>query len=123
MRSKRSQTMENIVSLPDVPTLILNSNDTFEADVTLLAQTLMDFLDHTIDVWQPYTDRPLTREDARQIAQNVSGFFRILREWAEEERTAAASVACAPDMDSMKNHKFEASSQKKRRRKTAAARV
>jgi hypothetical protein len=83
----------------------------------------MDFLEHTIDVWQPYTDRPLTREDAREIAQNVTGFFRILREWAEEERTAATSVACASDTDGMKNHKFEASCRKKRRRKTAAARV
>ena len=83
----------------------------------------MDFLDHTIDVWQPYTDRPLTREDAREIAQNVTGFFRILREWAEEERTAATSAACASEADGKKNYKFEASSQKKRRRKTATARV
>ena len=52
----------------------------------------MDFLDQTIAVWQPYTDRHLTREDAREIAHNVAGFFRVLREWAEEEKRSAASA-------------------------------
>ena len=51
----------------------------------------MDFLDQTIAVWQPYADQPLTREDAREIAHNVVGFFRVLREWAEEEKRSAAS--------------------------------
>jgi len=51
-----------------------------------------DFLDQTIAVWQPYADRSLTREDAREIAHNVVGFFRILREWAEEERRSTASA-------------------------------
>jgi hypothetical protein len=83
----------------------------------------MDFLDHTIDVWQPYTDRPLTREDAREIAQNVTGFFRILREWAEEERTAATSAPCVSVTDDVKNHRVLASSQRKRCRKKAVARV
>ena len=50
----------------------------------------MDYLDQTIAVWQPYTDRPLTREDAREITHNVVGFFRVLREWADEERTSFA---------------------------------
>jgi hypothetical protein len=55
----------------------------------------MDFLDQTIAVWQPYADRPLTREDAREIAHNVVGFFRVLREWAEEEKRSAASADSA----------------------------
>lgn len=48
----------------------------------------MDFLDHTITTWQPYADRPLTRENAREIAHNVVGFFRVLREWADDERVS-----------------------------------
>ena len=52
----------------------------------------MDYLDQTIAVWQPYTDRPLTREDAREIAHNVVGFFRVLREWADEENRADVST-------------------------------
>jgi hypothetical protein len=35
-----------------------------------------DLLDKTIGVWQPYTpDRILTREDAREIIVNMTGFF------------------------------------------------
>jgi hypothetical protein len=64
----------------------------------------MDFLDQTIAVWQPYADRPLTREDAREITHNVVGFFRVLREWAEEEKrsaaTAESSLTPAPDLRS-----------------------
>jgi hypothetical protein len=64
----------------------------------------MDFLDQTIAVWQPYVDQPLTREDAREIAHNVVGFFRVLREWAEEEKRSAASadssLAPAPNLRS-----------------------
>lgn len=54
-----------------------------------------DFLDQMIAVWHPYSDRPLTREDAREIAHNVVGFFHILREWVEEERRATSSAESA----------------------------
>jgi hypothetical protein len=43
-------------------------------------------IDDTIDVWQPYTSRRLTREDARQITENVCGFFNVLLEWTRAER-------------------------------------
>jgi hypothetical protein len=49
-------------------------------------------LDRTLEVWQPRTSRKLTREDARQINENVNGFFRILLEWemaSQQEATAA----------------------------------
>src|SRR5262249_3911880 len=36
-----------------------------------------DFLDETIAVWQPLSERPLTREDAREITENVVGFFSV----------------------------------------------
>ena len=43
------------------------------------------FLDHTLEVWQPRASRRLTREDARQIAENLSGFFSLLLEWDTTE--------------------------------------
>jgi hypothetical protein len=55
-----------------------------------------DFLDYTIAVWQPYSARPLTREDAREISHNVAGFFRILQEWADEERRTTISAESSP---------------------------
>jgi hypothetical protein len=45
-------------------------------------------LDRTREVWQSRTSRPLSTEDVRQIVENVSGFYRILLEWAAAERPA-----------------------------------
>lgn len=44
-----------------------------------------NLIDRTIDLWQPRLRRELTREDARQIAENVTGFFSILAEWSRAE--------------------------------------
>ncbi|MFT3941567.1 hypothetical protein [Rhodopseudomonas sp.] len=53
------------------------------------------FLDETIAFWQPHTDRPLNREDAREIIHNVSGFFAVLLEWEKAERLAEAEKTAA----------------------------
>jgi hypothetical protein len=45
--------------------------------------------DRTRQVWQSRLGRDLSREDARQIAENVTGFFAILAEWWHAERRAA----------------------------------
>jgi len=38
-------------------------------------------LDDTLALWQRRTTRSLSHEDARQIAENVSGFFQTLLAW------------------------------------------
>jgi hypothetical protein len=48
-------------------------------------------IDRTIDMWQPKSRRQLSREDARQIVENVTGFFHILGEWAKAETLGSAS--------------------------------
>ena len=40
-----------------------------------------NLIDRTRQVWQSRIRRDLTDEDARQIAENVTGFFAILTEW------------------------------------------
>lgn len=45
-----------------------------------------DFIDQTIAIWQPLTKRQLTREDGREIIENMTGFFRILQEWDRVDR-------------------------------------
>jgi hypothetical protein len=50
-----------------------------------------DLVDRTRRVWQPRLGRDLTREDVRQIAENVTGFFTILAEWSRAEATTLAS--------------------------------
>jgi len=37
-----------------------------------------DFLDRTIDVWQPYFPAPLSLGDAREIADNMTALFNFL---------------------------------------------
>ena len=41
-------------------------------------------LDETLAVWQPHAGRQLAREDAREIVENVVGFFRTLLAWDAE---------------------------------------
>lgn len=42
------------------------------------------FLDKTIQVWQPRSEKVLTRENARQMIENLSGFFQVLYEWDQK---------------------------------------
>lgn len=46
-------------------------------------------IDETIEVWQPYYDRKLTDEDAREIIENVAGFFGALMGWRHDLRNRA----------------------------------
>ena len=48
-----------------------------------------DYLETTRTFWQPYAERKLTREDAREMARNLIGFFTVLREWTRRERERA----------------------------------
>lgn len=45
-----------------------------------------DLISRTIEVWQPYSDKPLTEEDAREIIRNISGFFDILASWDKKSK-------------------------------------
>jgi hypothetical protein len=48
-------------------------------------------IDRTLAVWRTRSQRELTREDARQIVENVSGFFSILYRWSRAEFGVAAN--------------------------------
>ncbi len=50
-----------------------------------------NLIDRTIKTWEPRLDRNLSREDARQIVENVTGFFSILAEWARAEMPEPAN--------------------------------
>jgi len=55
-----------------------------------------NLIDRTRQVWQSRIRRDLTDEDARQIAENVTGFFAILSEWSRAELRARANDAEKP---------------------------
>jgi len=42
----------------------------------------LPLLEETIQFWQPRSARPLTPEDARQIVENITGFFMVLQSWS-----------------------------------------
>lgn len=39
-------------------------------------------------IFQKRTNRTLTNEDARQMLENLTGFFRVLHEWDRAQRRA-----------------------------------
>jgi hypothetical protein len=55
-----------------------------------------DFIDQTIAIWQKRAARKLTREDGREIIENITGFFSVLQEWERKERTAEYVKATLP---------------------------
>lgn len=48
-------------------------------------------IDRARNVWEPRIGLDLTDDDTRQIAENVTGFFSILAEWARAETPTAAN--------------------------------
>jgi hypothetical protein len=76
-----------------------------------------DFLDDTIAVWQPLSQRPLTREDAREITENMVGFFSVLREWAEAERNPEKGLPPPPPWQPGRTDEIEIPPKKLRRKR------
>ena len=56
-----------------------------------------ELIGRTREVWQPRLGRDLSREDARQIAANVTGFFSVLAEWSRAEMPSPANDAGKAD--------------------------
>ncbi|HUU25091.1 MAG TPA: hypothetical protein VMW68_05945 [Methyloceanibacter sp.] len=44
-----------------------------------------DLIDRTREVWQPRIGHDLSRDEAKQIAANITGFFSILAEWSRAD--------------------------------------
>ena len=55
-----------------------------------------NLIDRTREVWKPRLGRDLSREDARQIVENVTGFFAILTEWSRAEMPVPANDTTKP---------------------------
>ncbi len=55
-----------------------------------MAQYSPELIEQTISVFESRTSRKISQEQARQAAENISGFFRVLQEWAEAETGEAA---------------------------------
>lgn len=56
----------------------------------LMAQYSPELIEQTILVFKSRTGRVISQEEARQAVENISGFFRVLQEWAEAKTNDAA---------------------------------
>jgi len=63
-----------------------------------------DLIVRTHKVWQPRLGRELSREDARQIAANMTGFFSVLIEWSRVGRPLPANEPGAPPKPTQTRH-------------------
>jgi hypothetical protein len=48
-----------------------------------------NLIEQTRRLWRSRLGRDVSREDARQIVENVTGFFGVLAEWSHAERCPA----------------------------------
>lgn len=55
-----------------------------------------NLLRRTGEVWQRRLGRDLSHEDARQMAENVTGFFALLAEWSRAEMPPPANDTSKP---------------------------
>jgi hypothetical protein len=63
-----------------------------------------NFVDRTIALWRHRLGREVSREEGRQIAENVTGFFSILLEWSRDQAAAAANENEQPAASGEKSH-------------------
>ena len=50
-----------------------------------MAQYSPELIEQTISVFKGRIGRKISKEDARQAVENISGFFQVLQDWAEAE--------------------------------------
>lgn len=56
----------------------------------------------TREVWGTRLERDLSREDAREIVENTTGFFTLLAEWSRAERRLRADSIRKPNASNLK---------------------
>jgi len=59
-----------------------------------MQMTKQELTEQTIAVWQPRTQRCLSHEDAREITENLTGFFTILAKWSQNENSTSTTADC-----------------------------
>lgn len=45
-----------------------------------------DIIKDTVEFWKKRTDKEFSPEDAKEIINNISGFFQILAEWDRKDK-------------------------------------
>jgi hypothetical protein len=50
-----------------------------------MAQYSSELIELTVSVFENRIGRDISKEEARQAVENISGFFQVLQEWVEAE--------------------------------------
>jgi hypothetical protein len=50
-----------------------------------MAQFSPELIKQTISIFESRTGRKISKENARQAVENISGFFQVLQDWAKAE--------------------------------------
>lgn len=58
-----------------------------EAAANAEVQENVDPIEGAVALWRRHSPRELTREDGREIVENMTGFFRLLQEWDRADRS------------------------------------
>jgi hypothetical protein len=58
-----------------------------------------EVLDGLANAFQPYSKEPITRDDAREMAENLHGFFGVLERWAREDAANGKGPWAGRDLD------------------------
>ena len=56
-----------------------------------MAQYSPKLIEQTISVFENRIGRDISKEEARQAVENISGFFQVLQEWVEAEEDGEGS--------------------------------
>jgi len=52
------------------------------------------FLREAVEFWQARSGRKVSREDARQITENLTGFFSVLERWRKTAPVTVTAMDC-----------------------------
>lgn len=58
-----------------------------------------EVLDDLAGAFQPLSREPITRDDAREMAENLHGFFGVLERWAREDAANDTGPWSGLDLD------------------------
>ena len=63
------------------------------AGVVVMEEAKNKLIQRTAELWQRRFGRALSDEDARKIAENMTGFFTVLSEWEARDSQEQATEA------------------------------
>ena len=63
-----------------------------------------NLVEQTRRLWRSRLGRDVSCEDARQIAENVTGFFAVLAEWSHADATSPASDTPSHHLQTRSRH-------------------